>query len=172
METGMLGNFLSCLKCVKVPLSLKWEGGISHETPQWKRASSRVRRRISWFFSSCSMKLWVPLELRRGHQGPAHVTSGMSSLHPSCEGPVGIPLQSLMGWRSSSGVEAGSSGFLSSADMNLGVPLEFPQGSQTSSHLEASKCALLLRWKRSVRLLGIGGFLSRCHRAVTHPMVF
>ena len=47
----MLGNFLSCLKCVKVPLSLKWEGGISHETPQRKWASSGLERRTSWIFS-------------------------------------------------------------------------------------------------------------------------
>ena len=35
----------------------------------------------------------VPLELRRGPQGPAHVASEKSSLHASCEGPLGIPLQ-------------------------------------------------------------------------------
>ena len=34
----------------------------------------------------------VPLELRRGPQGPALVASGKASLHASSEGPLGIPL--------------------------------------------------------------------------------
>ena len=55
----------------------------------------------------------VPLELRRGPQGPAHVASEKSSLHASCEGPLGIPLQSVLGSMSLSGVEAGTSVFFS-----------------------------------------------------------
>ena len=81
---------------------LKREGRISLATPQWKRTSSHVEGRISWFLSSCSMKLGVPLDLRRGPQGPAHVASGKSSLCASCEGPLGIPLQSVPGPMSSS----------------------------------------------------------------------
>ena len=42
---------------------LKREVGISLETLQWKRASTHVDGRISWFFSSCGRKLGVPLEL-------------------------------------------------------------------------------------------------------------
>ena len=91
--------------------------------PQWKRASSHTEGRISWFFLSCGRKLGVPLELRRGPQGPARVASGKSSLHASCEGPLKIPLQSVPGLKSSSEAEAGTSGFLSSADMDLGVPI-------------------------------------------------
>ena len=98
---------------------LKREGGISLGTPQWKRASSRIEGRISWFCSSCGRKLGVPLELRRGPQGLARVASVKSSLY-ACEGIFGIPLQSLPGPRSSSGVEAGTSGFLSSTDRDLG----------------------------------------------------
>ena len=76
---------------------LKRQGGISLKMPQLKRASSRVERRISWFFSSCGRKLGVPLELRLRRQVPDHVSSGKSSLHASCEGPLGIPLQSAQG---------------------------------------------------------------------------
>ena len=76
---------------------LKREGVISLETPRWKRATSRVEGSISWFFSSCSRNLGVPLELRLGPQGPYCVASGKSSLHASCKGPLGIPLQSLPG---------------------------------------------------------------------------
>ena len=91
---------------------LKREGEISLETPQQKRASSCIERRISWFFASCSRKHGVPLELGGGLQGPAHVASGKSSFLASCEGSLGIPLQSVPGPRSSSGAEAATSGFL------------------------------------------------------------
>ena len=131
---------------------LKREGGISLETLQRKRASSRVEGRISWFFSSCSRKLRLSLELRRGPQVPALVASGKSSLHVSFEGPLGIPLQSLPGPRSSCGFEAVTSGFLSNADMDVRVPLEIPQGSQASSRVATCKSALLSSWKSSVRL--------------------
>ena len=78
---------------------------------------------------------------------------------------------------SSSRVEAGTSGFLSRANMHLGVSLGPPLGSQDSSRVEPYKFILFSSLKRSVpppvRLtLGIGGFLSRCHRAVTPSIVF
>ena len=99
------------------------------------------------------------------------------SLHTSRKGPFRIPLQSLPEPRSSSGVEAGTSGFLSRANMHLGVSLGPPLGSQDSSRVEPYKFILFSSLKRSVpppvRLtLGIGGFLSRCHRAVTPSIVF
>ena len=124
----MSEKFLSCIKVSRICLRLKGEGGISLETLQRKRASSRVEGRISCFFSSCSRKLQLSLELRRGPQGPARVASGKSSLHVSCEGPLGIPLQSVPDPRSSSGAEAATSDFLFRADMVLGVPMEFSQG--------------------------------------------
>ena len=71
-----------------------------------KKASSHFEGRISWFFSSCSRKLGVPLKVRHGLQRPASVSSGKASLHASCEGPLGIPLQSMPGPKTSSGVEA------------------------------------------------------------------
>ena len=75
-EQGKTGLFLSCGRTLGVPLEwrracqgtscvalrmsrtlsrLKRESGISVETAQWKRASSRIEGRISWFFSSCGM---------------------------------------------------------------------------------------------------------------------
>ena len=99
---------------------LKREDGMSLETLQWKRASSRVEGRIFWFFSCCSRKLGVPLELQWGTQGPAPVASGKSSLHASCKGPLGIPLQLMPGPRSSSEAETATSVFLSRADMDRG----------------------------------------------------
>ena len=107
---------------------LKMEGGISLETPQQRRASSRIEGRISWFFSSSGRKLEVPLEIRRGAQGPAHVASGKCSVHANCEGPLRIPLQSVSVPKSSSGAKVATSGFLSSADMDLGFLWSFCKG--------------------------------------------
>ena len=57
VETGMLGIFLSCSKCVKDLWNFQVLGVISLETPQQKWASSRLEGRTSWIFStwgSCS----------------------------------------------------------------------------------------------------------------------
>ena len=107
---------------------LKSEDGISLETIQRKWASSRFEGRISWFFSRCSRKLGVPLKLRLGHQGPAQVASGKSSLHESCDGPLGIPLQSVQGPRSSSRLDAGTSGFLKVQTWISGLLWSFNRG--------------------------------------------
>ena len=167
----MSGNSLSCLKGSRTLLGLRREGGISLETLQLKKASARVEGRISWFISSCRR---VPLELGQGFQGPALGASGRVSLHASREGPLRIPVQSLPGPRSSPGVEAGTSGFLTRAKMDLGVPLGSPQA---SSLVKPCKCALLESQKSSFRLpvrltIGISGFLSRRHTAVTTAIVF
>ena len=148
----MLGNFRVASRVSSTLSRLKREGEISFEMPQWKRTSSCIEGRISWFFSSCCRKHGVPLELQWGPQGPAHVASGKSCLHVSCKGPLGIPLQSVPAPRSSSGAEARTSGFFSSADMDLGVPVEFPQWFQASSRVETWKCTFLLRRKSSVWL--------------------
>ena len=60
---GMSGNFLSCIKVSSTLSCFRRERGISLETLLWKRASSRVEGRISWFFSSSGGRLGVPLEL-------------------------------------------------------------------------------------------------------------
>ena len=129
---------------------LKKEGGIYLETLQQQRASSCVEGRISWFFSSCGRKLGVPLELRWGPQGPAHVALGQSSLHACYQETLGISLQSVLDPRS--GDEDRTSGFHSSADMDLSVPMEFQQGSQASSPVETCKSTFLLSCNSSVRL--------------------
>ena len=61
-EYSMLGDFLGCIKGVKYLLNFKRERGISLETLQQERASSRDDRGTSWFFSSCG----GILDLRRG----------------------------------------------------------------------------------------------------------
>ena len=53
VETGMLGNFLSCSKGVKDPWKFQMLDVISLDTPQGKWASSRLEGRTSWIFSSC-----------------------------------------------------------------------------------------------------------------------
>ena len=154
-------------------MGLRREGEISLETQHQKSSSARIEGRISWLFSSCG---GVPLELQRGLQGPSCGSSGSSSLHASRDGPLGIPLQSLPRPSSSSVEDAATSGLLVRADMDLGVHLWRPQGSQALSRVEPCKSALLSSWKSSVRLpvgltIGISGFLSRCHRAVTAAIV-
>ena len=171
---GDVGNFVRCVKCVRDHFGFRRKDGFSLEKPQRKRALARVEGRISCFFSSCGR---VPLELKRGHQGPAPVTSRRSSLHGSRKGPIVFPLQSLPELMSSSGVEAGTSGFLSKADMDLRVPLGRLQGSQASSRVESCTSAHLSGQKSSVWvpvvvIVGIGGFLSRCYRAFTPSIVF
>ena len=71
----MSGKFLSCLKGGKDPFKAQ-EGRCDYSRDaQWKRASSGIEGRISWFFSSCTRKLEVPLELQCGPQGPNCVAS-------------------------------------------------------------------------------------------------
>ena len=130
---------------------LEREGGISLETSQWKKSSSRFEGRISWLFSSCSKKLEVPLQLRWGPQGPALVSQ---------ESPVCMRVtRGLSGFLScqSRGLdphrtEATTSGFLSRSDMDLGVPMEFPQRSLSSSCVETCKYTFLLSCNNSVKL--------------------
>ena len=104
-EDGYAGNLELPQECQG---PFQGSRGISLETPQQKRASSRVERRISWFFSSCDRKLGVPLELRRGPQGSPLVASRKSSLHVSCDGSLRIPLQLVLGPKTLSRAEAGT----------------------------------------------------------------
>ena len=188
--------FLSCGRTLSVPFKWRWVCGELLELhqrclgpfrgsrvkvgflerPQRRRTSSRIEGRNSWFSSSCGRKLGVPLDLRRGPQGPACGASGRSSLHASSKQPLGIPLHLVMGPRSSSGVDTKTSGFLSSADMDLRVPIEFQQGSQTSSPMETCNSAFLSSWKICQDswpvVIVICNFLSRYHRAVTLAIVF
>ena len=131
-------------------LRLKREGGISLETSQWKKSSSRIEERISWLFPSCSKKLGVPLQLRWRPQGTALVSQ---------ESPVCMRVtRGLSGFlfRQSRGLgphraEAATSDFLSRANIDLGVPMEFPQGSLSSSRVETCKYTFLPSCNNSVK---------------------
>ena len=153
---------------------LKSEGEISLKTLQWTRASSRVEERISWFFRNLGRKLGIPLELGRRPWEHACVASGKSSLHASCQGPLGIPLHSLPWSSSSSGVEARTSGFLSSAGMDLGLLWSCHRGVRPRfvwRHTSLHSSRVKNQCQASGRVdIGIGGFLSRCHMAVTHAL--
>ena len=118
----------------------------------------------------------VPLELRLVPQVPTHW--GLRNVQSSCEllGPsrnsssvaavAEVPIR----------VKAGTSVILSRADMDLSVPRGFRRGvsplswgdMQVRSSLEMEKQHQISCWVE----IGIGGFLSRCHRAVTPAIVF
>ena len=131
---------------------LKREVGISLETLQWKRASSRFEGRISWFFSSCGSKIGVLNELQLEPQGPA--CGSFRNVQSSCEWRGASQDSSIVtaGAEVLNWIEARTPRFLSSANMDLGVPLEFPQGSQASSRVETCKSILLSSWKSNFRL--------------------
>ena len=69
-------------------------------------AEEPLHHLLQWFFSSCSRKLGVPLELRWGPQGTFCVASGNSGLLSSCKGHLGINFEALQGNRASSSAEA------------------------------------------------------------------
>ena len=155
---------------------LKREGGISLEMPQQKTASSRLEGKISWVFSSCGSKLWFPLELRWGPQGPAgwpqespvsgRVAKGLLEVHFSqCwvlgphlelrpEPQVSSPVLTCIS--DSYGVSTEESGLVSCGDMHTRSPLDLEKQCQASSLVD----------------VGIGVILSRCHRAVTPAIMF
>ena len=74
-------------------MNFKKERGISLETLQRERASSRNDRQPRGFFSTFG----GILELRRGTQGSSHVAPGKSNLHSRFEGELRIALESLQG---------------------------------------------------------------------------
>ena len=90
-ETGMSGTFSVASKVSSTISNFKRDRGISLETLEWERASSRDDGETSWFFSSCG----GILELRRGTQGASSVVPGKCNLHSSCEGKLGIAIESL-----------------------------------------------------------------------------
>ena len=79
VETSMSGNFLSCSKGVKDLWMFQRLGVISLDTPQQKWASSRLKGRTFWIFSSygkCS-------RLTTGTSGTR--SGGLSKGHSPCE---------------------------------------------------------------------------------------
>ena len=148
------GPFWVASRVSSTLLHFRRESGICLETLLWNWASSRVEGRISWFFSSCGRKLGVPLKLRWGPQGPAHVASEKLGLFSSCEGHVGIPLKSLPVNRAVSRVQSGNSVFLSGSDRDLGLFIKVQLGSQASSGVEAWNSAFLSSCPRGFSALG------------------
>ena len=133
----------------------KRQCGIPLETLLWNRASSLVEGRISWFFLSCGRNIGIPLELRRGPQGPLLLPQ-RSQVSSSCKGQVGIPLESLPANRALSRVQLVDSVFLTRVDRDLRLPTKLKLGSQASSGVEACNSA----------------FLSSCQRGVRPPVKF
>ena len=117
VETGMLGNFLSCSKGVKELWKFQSLGVISLETPERKWASSRLNGRTSWIFSSCGRcsRLTTGTSgtrsggLRKG-QSPWELLGGLSGVS-----------------RDSSPVETGMSGNFLSCSKRVKDPLEVPE---------------------------------------------
>ena len=70
VQTGISGNFLSCIKGVKYPFEAQEGRWDFSQDAAVERASSGVEGRISWFFSSCGRMLEVSLEFCWGPQGP------------------------------------------------------------------------------------------------------
>ena len=151
---------------------LKRESGIFLETPQRKRASSHVEGRISWFFSSCTRKLEVPLELRCGPQGPDCVASvkpvsirvvrGLSEFLSNWCQVLELRPEPLV----SSPLLTRISGFLWSFHRGVRPRLMW-------SHASPLAFELCKQCQASCRVnIGISGFLSRYHRAVTSAIVF
>ena len=110
VETGMLGIFLSCSKCVKDLWNFQILGVISLETPQQKWASSRLEGRTSWIFStwgSCS-------RLTMGTSGTRSGGLRKGQPHASCSGAS----------RDSSPVDAGALNLVWSQCCNLSIPFQ------------------------------------------------
>ena len=119
---GDLWAPLSCLRESNFLLRFEREPGIVLEVLQEKRASSRIDGGLSWFVSSCSGKLGVPLQVPPGAQGASCVASGKSSLHSSCEGLRGSALESWQGNQASIRMEGGTSRCFSSCRRKCGFP--------------------------------------------------
>ena len=176
VEMGMSRIFLSCTKSVKDPFKAqegRWD--FSRDDEREKSLISCSGKNLLVFLSS-GRKFGVPLGLRQGPQGPICIASGNSSLHVSYEGPLEIPFQSLPGrgphlvmrleLQRSSPVLTMTSGFLWSFHRGVRPCLMWRHASPL--FLEVCKqCQVSCQVD-----IGIGGFLSRYHRAVTPAIIF
>ena len=111
---------------------LKREGGISLQTLQPKRASSRVEGKIAWFLSSCGRKLRVLLNYDGDFRDPLVLLQ---------ESPVSMR------------VARGFSGFLSSWCRVLGPHLELRLQPQVSSPVLTCISGFLWSFNWRVRTL-------------------
>ena len=83
------GTFWVSSKVSSTISNFKRERGISLETLQWERASSRDDLGTPWFSSSYG----GILKLRRGTLDASCVCTGKSNLHSSCKVEPGIALE-------------------------------------------------------------------------------
>ena len=127
VEMVMSGNFLSCSKAVKDPLSFSREGRFSLGMPQQKTASSSLERRTSWFFWSCGRSL--------------------SSYDRDLRDPLAWPQDRPVSVR----VERGSWGFVSVRFWVLSPHLEPKLEPEVSSPVLAWKLGFLWSLSRGVR---------------------
>ena len=117
------------------------------------------------FLSSVKLRP-PPLEVRRERRIPfltkqrngtsSRDEEGKPGLFLSCGGTLGVPLECRRGRRRTSSVELRVSRTLSRLKKEGGLSLEMEKQCQASSQVD----------------IGISGFLSRSHRAVTPAMVF
>ena len=92
VETGMLGNFLSCSKGVKDPLEVPEFSVINPYLPQQKWASSRLEGRNSWILLTCGRCSRLTTSTSGTHSGgltkgqsPSELLGGLSGfLSPRC----------------------------------------------------------------------------------------
>ena len=112
VETGLSENFLSCIKDVKDPCESQREGGISLETMQQKKASSRIEGKSPGFSRVIAGNLGF-----------------FSSYIGDLRDPLVLPQESQVSMR----VASGLSGFLSSRCRILGPHLELRLKTQGSS---------------------------------------
>ena len=86
--TVLLGTLLSSIKQIEAAYVFDWENAIALDTVQGNRALSGGERKVSRVFSSCGMKLWYSLELRRGCPFETGVCSVKSGHHSRYEGQL------------------------------------------------------------------------------------
>ena len=194
-EEGKMGLFLRCGRKLSVPLEwrrvfwgtswvasrvsrnfsrLKKEGGLTLVTSQRERDSSRIERRISWFFLSCSSKYGAPSsyeeDLRdlfvfpQGSQFFMPVARGHSGLLSSpCWGP-GIHLELRPETQDALPVLTWISGFLWSFHRGVRPRLVWRLASLLSSQAVKVVSDFLSSWHRDLRLsLEVPQGCHTCH---------
>ena len=155
-----MGTLCSSVKQIKAPYMFDLEPRVALHAMQGNLASSLPEGEVSWFFSSCCVKLGYILELRQGWPFKTHVFSG--SLNRAFLGPFHLK-QKTQG-RSHIHIPAGK--LLLSSLFKVGLSLQSKTGNQLSSPHDmvctelSSSCfteidvPLDLRWVS----LGISGF--------------
>ena len=122
---------------------------INLETPQRKRASSRLEGRTSWIFSSCCRCSRLTTGISGTRSGGLRKGQSPCELLGALSGFLSRRCRCLRPWVESVPEPEDSSPVLT---WILGVLLESPQGSQSSSRVGACTCAFLPSCSRSITL--------------------